>query len=187
MVTGERSTAVGVFERRADAERALSELRQAGFGEDELGIVAPRGDAAADVDLEKYPRDPTELGQETGTRAEEQAVSGAVTGGAIGGVIGAAAALLIPGIGPVLAGGILAAALSGAATGAAVGGLVGAFSGLDVPEEEAHSYEREFRAGRTIVTARARGRYQEAVAILRRSGARDLDTPRTQTEGRPIL
>jgi len=60
-----------------------------------------------------------------------------------------------------------------AASGAAIAGLAGALIGLGIPEEEAHYYEGEFKAGRTLVTVRAPGRYEEAHDILRRFGAYD--------------
>src|SRR2546430_9015246 len=58
-------------------------------------------------------------------------------------------ALAIPGIGPVVAGGALAAALgiaggtaaAGAGIGAAAGGIVGALIGMGGPETEARSEE----------------------------------------------
>jgi len=46
---------------------------------------------------------------------------------------------LIPGIGPVIAGGILGAALTGAAVGATAGGLFGALREWGLPEEEANT------------------------------------------------
>jgi len=81
--------------------------------------------------------------------------------------------LLIPGIGPVVAGGILATALGGAAIGAAAGGLLGALTDMGVPEEDARYYDNEFQSGRTIVTVQAGNRSQEAWDILRSFGARD--------------
>jgi hypothetical protein len=38
-----RSTAIGAFASRADAEQAVSALRGAGFGADQVGIVLPDG------------------------------------------------------------------------------------------------------------------------------------------------
>jgi hypothetical protein len=54
---------------------------------------------------------------------------------------------------------------------AAVGGALGTLVGLGVPEHEARYYEPELHAGRTLVSVRAPGRYEEASAILRRHGA----------------
>jgi len=86
---------------------------------------------------------------------------------------------VIPVIGPVIAGGTLAVILANAAGGAAIAGLVGALVGLGIPEEEAHHYEGEFKAGRTIVTVKdLNGRYDRALAILQRHGGYNKDTPK---------
>jgi hypothetical protein len=42
--------------------------------------------------------------------------------------------------------------------------------GLGIPKEEAEHYDREFRAGRTIITVQADGRAEEVRAILREYG-----------------
>jgi uncharacterized protein (TIGR02271 family) len=157
---------VGVFEDQSMAERAVDALENAGFNSDQIGFV--RRDQGTD-------RQAGGTMEETNDTAGG-AVTGAVSGGILGGILGAAAALLIPGIGPVVAGGILATTLTGAAVGAAAGGLLGALTKMGVPEEEARYYQGEFEQGRTIVTVRADGRQQEAIDILRRHGAYDATT-----------
>jgi hypothetical protein len=164
-----RPTVVGVFDTREQAESAIGELHAAGFTKDQLGIAA-RGERMVEDAVE---RGDERLDDRTGT------IGGAVTGGIAGGIIGAVLAGLIPGIGPVIAAGTLAGVLGGVVTGAAVGGLVGALMDMGVTEDEARHYEREFRAGRTIVTVRPDGRREEAMAILRRHGSRDLGTSET--------
>ena len=106
--------------------------------------------------------------------AEAPARTGIITGGVIGGVLGAAAALLLPGIGPVVAGGVLAAVFGGGAIGGVAGGFLGAFTGMGVPEEQARYYEREIKAGRTILTVHTTVRQQEIADILRQNGAHDV-------------
>ena len=165
MATIERSTVVGAFTDRVQAEQAINELRHAGFSDDEIGFIL-----RASSEEESTAQGETESGTGTGTAA------GIVSGGVVGGILGAAAALLIPGFGPAIAGGILAATLGGAAIGAAAGGIIGALTGLGVPEEEARYYQSEFEAGRTIVTVKAASRYQEALDILRTNGAYDAST-----------
>src|SRR5579885_3293641 len=95
MTMTERSTAVGVFSERPQAERAIAELHHAGFSDEQIGFVARNGDKMAES-----------MGNGD-TRAETVAgaATGAVSGGIIGGVAGAAASLLIPGLGPAIAGG----------------------------------------------------------------------------------
>lgn len=77
---------------------------------------------------------------------------------------------LIPGIGPVLAGGALMGILGGAVIGATAGGVLGGLAGMGIPEEEAQYYSSEFQAGRHLVTVRANGGYDEAREILSRRG-----------------
>lgn len=152
-------TAVGVFPDRTRAEQAVDALLRAGFQPDQIGFLTP--DAPQGVEPPPVDR---------GTKAEEGAAAGAVAGGTLGGLVGAAlAAGMIPGVGPILAGGLLAGVVGGALTGLAGGGIVGALIGLEIPEEEAHRYEREFHSGRTLVTVRAGDRYDEAAAILRQA------------------
>jgi hypothetical protein len=158
MAMTQSSVVVGVFQDLAHARQAIDELRRAGFNDDEIGFLT-----------------------RTGT-IEPENVQGAriatdtVEGGLIGGALGAVAALLIPGFGPAIAGGILITTLSGAAIGAAAGSIIGSLTGMGVPEEEARFYQRELEAGRPIVTVKTASAHDEAVAILRRNGSYDATT-----------
>jgi hypothetical protein len=180
-----RPLVVGIFEKRAEAERAVNELRAGGFTDNQIGFAA-RGDedgAATDSITD----------QEQRGGAREGLVMGAITGGAFGSIVGAAAAVLLPGIGPVIAGGILGAALTGAAAGAFTGGLVGALREWGLPEEEARYYEDEFEAGRTIVTVKTDDLEHQEAAIdtVRRNNGYDATsrfsdmTPADDTTGAP--
>jgi hypothetical protein len=62
--------------------------------------------------------------------------------------------LAIPGLGPVVAAGWLAATAVGAAAGAAAGGLVGALVDAGVSKDDAHVYSESVRRGGTLVSAR---------------------------------
>jgi hypothetical protein len=166
MTMTDRSTVVGVFELRSEADAAIYELQRAGFRDDQIGFIVRNEDAGTATTVEDG----------NTTEGAPGATVGAVSGGIIGGVIGAAAALLIPGIGPAIAGGILVTVLGGAAIGAAAGGIVGALVSMGVPEEEAHYYSGEFHSGRTLVTVKAEGRQQEAINILHHNGGYDAGT-----------
>jgi hypothetical protein len=161
----ERTTVVGVFHDRDQAERAIDELHRLGFRDDEIGFAVRGGDHV----------EGTTVTDDRATDTGSGALSGAIAGAGIGGFIAAAASLLIPGFGPVVAGGILATLLGGAAVGAAAGGILGALVGLGVPEEEARFYESEFHEGRIIVTVKAGARFTEARDILYRHGAYDVE------------
>ncbi len=161
------ATVVGVFHDRDDARSAVKELRNLGFDEDQIGVISREVEPG------------TVTGETaTGTAGQSKWEEGAATGIAAGAGIGALWALgivagVLPGIGPAIAGGVLASVLASAAGGAVVAGVAGALIGLGIPEHEAAYYDSEFNAGRTLVTVRAPGRYEEAEEVLQRHGARD--------------
>ena len=166
MKTQQASTVVGVFEDRQHANQAITELHQAGFDKNQIGVVMRHADGEADA---------------ASTDHETDAGSGALVGALTGLGLGALAGLgvlagVIPVVGPAIAAGTLGVVLSNAAAGAGIAGLVGALVGVGIPEEEAKYYHGEFEAGRTIVTVTADGRSSEATTILRRNGAYDMST-----------
>src|SRR5690242_595298 len=110
---------VGVFKTKADANKGIDRVLTRGVNRDKISILAP---AAPDDQLASVPLSDTEqpgMGPAFGT----------VVGGALGtaGGFGAGAAIasmLVPGVGPILAGGLVGASLlglGGAAGGAAAG------------------------------------------------------------------
>lgn len=168
----ERITAVEIFADRTHAEYAVAELRRHGFEEEQIGFLT--SDAASAIELPPH----------AGTKAEEGAATGAAAGAGVGGLVGAAlATAVLPGVGVVVAGGLLAGLLGGAVTGLATGGIVGALVGLSIPEHEARHYERAFHSGRTLVTVRADGRYEEATAILRGAAEKSLASAHHHAQG----
>jgi hypothetical protein len=170
MATTRHSTVVGVFDRRSQAELALEELRFAGFRDSQLAMVMHH-DPKETVEVTDL--DAAKAAQVSGeSKAGEGVAIGAASGAVVGGAIGVATAL-IPGVGPVISLGTLAATIFGVAAGAAGGGLVGALIGLDFPEEEARFYEQELKADRVLVGVKADGRESEAEALMRRYGAYD--------------
>ncbi|MEK3731505.1 MULTISPECIES: general stress protein [Paenibacillus] len=133
---------VGAFRTEQEATRAIEELKRQGFSTEEISVIAKdRGESAAIQD-------------ETDTKAPEGLASGAATGGVLGGVTGLLAgigALAIPGIGPIIAAGPIAATLTGAAVGAGAGGLVGGLIGLGIPEDRAKEYDNYVHEGNILV------------------------------------
>lgn len=108
-------------------------------------------------------------------RFEREEHESTVAGGIVGGALGAtAAALLLPGIGFVVAGGMVATALGGYALGSTAGSFLGTLTEMGVPHADARRYERELKDGRTIVTVRDTSKQQEAADILRQQGAMDV-------------
>jgi hypothetical protein len=157
---------VGVFNDRNEAENAVDELLQAGFTKDQIGFALRGSDAVSGGVITDA----------VGTKDSEGALTGAVTGGIVGGLLGAAVALAIPGVGPVLAAGILATALGYGAAGVAIGGILGAMTGAGLSEDEARFYEAQFNEGRALLTVRAGAREAQAAAIIRAHGGYDMHT-----------
>jgi uncharacterized membrane protein len=104
----------------------------------------------------------------------------------VGGLLVGLAALAIPGIGPVIAAGPIAAAVAGAGIGAATGGIIGALIDLGVDEDYAGYYAEGVRRGGTLVTAHVEENMADRVAgILDDYDPVNLDTRvnRWQEEG----
>jgi len=175
MTNQKRSTVVGVFHDRTQADRAVTELRQAGFRDDQIGVAGRHTEGLSETAV---------AGTEEGSHAGTGAVTGALAGAGLGGLVGLGIiAGVIPAIGPVIAGGTLAALLANAAGGAAIGTLAGSLVGAGIPEEEAKYYHGEFEQGRIIVTVNADGRADEVTSILRRHGAYDMHSAGTSVAG----
>jgi len=164
----QRSTVVGVFEDRHQADKAVGELLKAGFRQNQIGLAMRHAEEAAG---ETTPADAE------GSHAGSGAIAGVLTGLGLGTLAGLGVlAGVIPVVGPAITAGTLGIILSNAAAGAGIAGLVGALVGAGVPEHEAKYYHEEFEAGRTIVTVAADGRADEATAVLRRHGAYDMSS-----------
>jgi hypothetical protein len=89
-----------------------------------------------------------------GTKAAEGAGKGSAIGGTVGAIAGVVAAigtsLVIPGLGIVLAGPIVAG-LAGAGAGGITGGIVGALIGSGIPEKRAKLYESGIKNGSIVM------------------------------------
>jgi hypothetical protein len=125
------------------AAAIVERLKAAGFSNNDISALFPDRSGTRDFAHRK------------GTKAPEGATAGAGTGAVLGGTLGWLAgvgALAIPGIGPLVAAGPLAAALSGAAVGGAVGGIAGALVGMGIPEYEAKRYEGKVKEGGILIS-----------------------------------
>jgi uncharacterized membrane protein len=143
------NTIIGIFDDPLAARRALEALRDGPLPLEDVSIVSRATESGAAV------------ANDDDVSAGEGAAVGAVWGGLVG-----LAALLIPGVGPFVAGGALFAALTGALTGAVVGGITAAlidFGGIS--EEEARGYESQVHAGKTLIAVKARD--EDAVEVRR--------------------
>lgn len=136
------SRVVGAYGTEMEAVEVIEDLQRQGYRNEDISVIS------------KDKKDVEHITEETGTQAGEGAATGAAAGGALGGLGGVLAglgALAIPGIGPIVAAGPIAAGLAGAAAGAGVGGISGALIGLGVPEDEAKDYETQFKEGKILV------------------------------------
>jgi hypothetical protein len=144
----------GLFDTHEQAASAAEALREAGVTDDDISIVGPDG------------RDESSVAENVGI--------GTAVGGA-GGLLAGLASFAIPGIGPVVGVGWLAATLIGAAAGGVAGGILGGLTSAGVDEDDAHVYAEGIRRGGTLVTARVDETQADAAqAILSRSGSADL-------------
>jgi hypothetical protein len=160
----------GIFGRRHEAERAAAELEALGIPRDRITLLAPGGDTR---------RVPTDEGESPGIGATLGAVVGGATGAAVGFPLGAAVTLLVPGVGPVIASGLIGAVLLGAG-GAAVGATLEESLVRGLPRDELFLYEDALRRGRSVVVALVDDdpMADRARDALDRAGAESIDAAR---------
>jgi hypothetical protein len=168
----------GVFRSVEHARHAAMELKRAGFSPDDLNLLLP---GASEEVIHSVPVSETE---QEGLGGTIGGVVGAALGMAGGFELGAAAAsIMIPGVGPVLAIGIAGAALlgvGGAVGGAALGSAAESKSTEGVAADEIFFYEDALRQGRSVVIVMANGKGEAARAaeLMAESGAETLDAAR---------
>jgi len=170
-------TVVALMETPEEAENVVRDLTSTcGCSRSDIGMMA-RG---SQQDAAEVSTGNNMSGGDDGSTVASGALKGAGTGAAVGGILGlaaGAAALTIPGIGPFIAAGPIAAALAGAGIGAAAGGAIGALVHLGVPEEEAHYYAEGVRRGGTLITVNASTDEMATCAamVMRNHGAADIE------------
>src|SRR4029078_261720 len=140
----------GVFKSQDQADNAVKQLRSLGIPDKRIGIVRP-GNAPERLEAGVPVTDTGEPGM---GRAMGAAVGGAMgaAGGATAGL--AVASLVIPGIGPLVAFGMVGAGLLGivgAAAGSAVGDTVEEELGEGIPHEDVYLYEDALRHGHSVL------------------------------------
>ena len=139
-----------LYDNYSDAQRAVSDLESAGVPHSDISIVANNSDSW--YSDKKIDRDRDGVDDRA-----EGAGAGAGVGAGLGGAAGLLAGLgllAIPGLGPVVAAGWLAATAVGVAAGAATGGIIGALTQAGVSKEDADTYAEGVRRGGTLVSAR---------------------------------
>jgi uncharacterized membrane protein len=160
-------TVSALYENFDIAQQAVNDLVNEGFRRDNISLIV--NDRAGTY------RDRFDRPQDDVTGGE-----GAGFGAVVGALVGLGA-MVIPGIGPVIAAGPLVAGLLGAGVGAAAGAVTGGItaslidSGID--ETNAHYYAEGVRRGGSLVTVHVEdARANEALSIMRDHHPVDLDT-----------
>lgn len=169
----------GVFKSQQTAETAVNQLRSLGIAEKRIGIVRP-GNRPERLEAGVPVTDTEEPGM---GRAMGAAVGGAMgaAGGATAGL--AIASLVVPGIGPLVAFGMVGAALLGivgAGVGSAVGDNLEEGLGEGISHEDIYLYEDALRHGHSVVIAYVDEGDQadNAAKAMNDAGAEDIDTMR---------
>ncbi|UMZ73422.1 general stress protein [Natranaerofaba carboxydovora] len=159
-------TVVGIFASNEEAKSAVNSLRENGFGDNEISLIArdnrqQEGDQTTDAGA-SY--DNQNLGD------------GTATGGVLGGLAGLLAgvgALVIPGIGPIIAAGPIAGVLTGAVAGGIAGGLID----YGIPEEQGQMYESRVREGDVLLLIEtSEQKADDAERVLRQENADEVES-----------
>jgi len=147
---------------RTQAEFVVEQLHAENFSSQEVSVLfADRG-----LTRDLAPSRPA------GTGGAPPGRPSGIIGGALGWVAGIGA-IAVPGAGPLIAGGPLAAALTGFAAGA---GMAGGLLGLGLTESEARRYEVKIKQGNLLISVHTErgGRAGRAKEIFVNAGAQEI-------------
>jgi len=169
MTHSKRTSVLGIYASRNQAEQGVDALVFAGFAHDDVSVLLQQDASTKQFAHEKH------------TKAPEGTTTGAAAGGALGGTLGLLAgigAVAIPGLGPFIAAGPIMATLAGLGAGGAVGGLIGALSGMGIPEYEATRYEGRVKEGGILLSVHCDTSEDISTAkdVLKRTGAEDISS-----------
>jgi hypothetical protein len=157
MADDSRTTVIGLFQTREEAERAVDRLHEAGFPPSDIGFVGPG--EAEEPDFRKT--------------AVAGVGGGAVIGAIAGGLLGIASMAVAPGIGPIITAGAWLPPLMGLATGAATGGTAGGLLAAAGSGDEGLHYRQAVQAGRALVNVTTE-LPQDVRALLKEAGALEV-------------
>lgn len=167
-----QKTVVGIFSNRSKAEEGIRALEKQGFNDREVSLVA-KGDEAGHGEQGHMGHGQGQMGGKG--QGKENLSDGAGWGGGIGataGLLAGIGALAIPGFGPIIAAGPIAAALTGAATGGLAGGLLD----YGIPDATGRQIESDVKRGEAVALVRSESeKVEKAVEILRKNGAKEVE------------
>jgi hypothetical protein len=166
MVSMSHPLVLALFPSPAAAANGAREVHAIGVTRDRISVVSRNHDEAGAL-AEQMDATP-------GADIEDSRPAARL--GELSGQVLAAIALVLPGIGPIVAAGPLSAGL-GEAAGHVAGGVASALAGAGVSQERAEALQRAIEGGAVLIGVHAEAasvaRIREA---LRQSGATDVDT-----------
>lgn len=134
---------IGIYENEQQVVDVVERLKEQGYTADEISVIG------------KNTKNMPEITQEVKPSTKDGAIAGAVTGGTLGiaGAIAGISAVLVPGLGAVLAAGPIVSAIGGAVIGAnsGAGGLKHALMEVGISDEEAELYSKDVQDGKVLV------------------------------------
>ncbi|MBL8682488.1 MAG: hypothetical protein JNK05_25195 [Myxococcales bacterium] len=149
-----------LFRAQRDAENAIQALEKRGYQKEDISVMM------SDETRRRFAAE-SKSSPTVGAKMAEGATFGSVVGGAAGailaGILVVAAPIVIPGLGLLVAG-PLVAALAGAGAGGLAGGLLGSLVAVGIPEAHAKVYELGIREGGVLITVQPRTA-EDTVAI----------------------
>jgi len=157
---------LALFSTPADAATGARALHEAGVTHDQISVIARNHDE--DSTLAR------QMDATPGVDIEDSRPAGRL--GELSGYMLAAIAVVLPGIGPLVAAGPLAAGL-GEAAGHVAGGLASALSGAGVDAGRAAALQEAVEEGAVLLAVHTVPETVSAIiATLDRSGALEIDT-----------
>ena len=155
---------LGLFDDAAEAAQAARMLREMGHPRERVSIVARSHDEEGAI--------ANAGGASPGAEIEDSRAAGQL--GELSAHFLAAIAVVLPGIGPIVADGPLAAGL-GEAAGHLAGGIARMLTRAGMPAHEAAQWEASIRAGAFLLGAHTDGdRVTRVASTLEQQGARQV-------------
>ena len=159
---------LAVFESPASAAAAARALHRIGIPRDRISVVTRSHDEEGAL-AEQMDATP-------GADIEDSRPAAIL--GELGGQVLAAIALVMPGIGPIVAAGPLSAGL-GEAAGHVAGSVASVLAHAGVPEERAEALQRAVESGAVLLGVHASGSDIEPIRqAMETAGAREIETAR---------
>ena len=157
---------VALFADPAAAASAARELHAAGVTREQISIISRNHDEESSF--------AADVGGTPGTEIEDSRTAARL--GELSGHLLAAIALVLPGVGPIVAAGPLAAGL-GEAAGHAAGGVASALGGAGLAPDRAEAMQSAVEAGAILLAVHTVDRRVDAIrSVLKAAGATDVET-----------